>query len=235
MTTTSQPSTAAPAFAPARPSLLDRLGAAAGGLWVVLALTGNGLTESDVAAQDTATGDLAQLRQLDEGAAAAGIALEVLGFAVLAFFIARLHGVLRDAEGPRAWLPTVAALAGVTMLAVKLGSGAALYAGVTLADELAPDAARLLLALNEAAFMLTFLPFGLLLVAAGLSALRSGALPRWLAWAALPPGLVAVAGSTLIGADGGPGVLGFLLGLLWVAATSVALTVRPPAPLPVAA
>lgn len=233
MMTTSLPATAAaPSSAPPPPTPLDRFGAGAGLLWVVLALTGNGLTGSDAAAQDTAAGDLAHLRQLDEGAAAAGIGLEVLGFAMLALFVARLHGVLRDAEGRRAWLPTVVALAGATVVAVKLGSGAALYAGAALADELTPDAARLLIGLNDAAFMLTFLPFGLLLVTAGLSALRSRALPRWLAWAALPPGLVAIAGSALVGADGGPGVLGFLLGLLWIAATSVVLATRGPAALP---
>ena len=52
----------------------------------------------------------------------------------------------------------------------------------------------------------------------------SGVLPRWLAVLGLPIGALAVFGSLAPSSlDGGPGVPGFLLGLLWLGVVSVML------------
>jgi hypothetical protein len=79
-------------------------------------------------------------------------------------------------------------------------------------------------ALNVDLFFPVAVGTAALLIASGVSALRSGALPRWLAWAAIVVGLVAVTPL---------GFFAFLAGLLWIAVTSIVLLrAAPPAGTP---
>jgi hypothetical protein len=196
--------------------------------FVALILVGNSLTEAGAPTARTPEAALAYLRAQDDTGSRLGIGLELLGFALLAFFIARLYAALREAEGPGGWLARVALVGGVVTLAVKLGSAAPYLVGHATVETLSGEQARVLLDLGDAAFLVSAMTSGILVLGAALSALQSGLLPRWLAWVGVAAGALAVLGSLQpFSLDGGPGVLGWLLGLLWLAAVSVTLTARP--------
>ena len=102
-------------------------------------------------------------------------------------FIAYLCSVLRAAEGPDGWLAGTALAAGITGIALKLGSGA---------PELAMQRAHLAAgtplravvdALSDGATVLSLYPLAVFCAAVAIVAFRTRALPRWLgAGAAVP-------------------------------------------------
>jgi hypothetical protein len=209
-----------------RAGALGRLGALAGLVWVVCILIGNGITESGAPTEETPAAAQAYFALQHTGAHRFAIGLELLGFCLMVVFLARLHAVLRDAEGPGGWLATLALSGGLVTVAVKLGSAAFYVVGLSV-DDLAGEQARLMIQLGDAAFLVSAMTSGLLVLGAAGSSLRSGVLPRWLAWLGVPIGALAVLGSlSPTSLDGGPGVPGFLLGLLWLAAVSVVIAVR---------
>lgn len=205
---------------------LGRLGFASGAAWVVLILVGNGITESGAPLDDTPAAALAYLQLQQTGSHRFGIGLELLGFCFMVVFLARFHAALRRAEGPDGWLSGLALAGGLTTVAVKLSSAAGIVVGLSV-DGLSGEQAQLLLRLGNGAFLVAAMTSGLLVLGAAGSALESGLLPRWLGLLGLPIGSLAVLGSLAPSSlDGGPGVAGFLLGLLWLAAVSVVLTAR---------
>lgn len=193
---------------------------------MVLVLVGNGLTEAGAPLEDTPAAATQYFALLRTGSHRVGLGLELLGFCLLVVFLAKLFAELREAEGSRGWLAGLALTGGLTTVAIKLASAAPVLVGLAIED-LSGEQALLLTRLNNAAFMVTAMTSGLLVLGAAGSALTSGLLPRGLAWAGLPIGALAVLGSLAPSSlDGGPGILGFLLGLLWLAAASVMLAVR---------
>lgn len=209
-----------------RPGLVDRLGLASGAAWVVLILVGNGMTESGVPTEDSPVAAQQYFELLRNGSHRLGIALEMLGMCLMLVFLARAYAVLRDAEGRGGWLAGLALTGGLTTMAVKIGSIAPYLVGLAVRD-LSGEQALLMQRLGDGAFLVTCMTSGLLVLGIAGSALRSGILPRWLAWLGFPIGALAVFGSLAVDdLDGSPGVPGFLLGLLWIAAISVLLAVR---------
>lgn len=209
-----------------RAPALGRLGALTGAAWVVCILTGNSLVESGMPTEDTPQAASTYMDLLSTGQHRAGLALELFGFCLLLAFVARLHAALRDAEGPGAWLPGVALTAGISLASVKVASGAGLVIGLSV-DDLTGEQAQLLLRLGDATFLITAMLAGVLVLGTAGSALASGLLPRGLAWVGVPLGALAVFGSLFPSSlDGGPGIPGFLLGLLWLAAVSILLATR---------
>jgi hypothetical protein len=207
-----------------------RLGFAAGAAWVAAILVGNSLTEAGAPTGDGGDAAVQYFARFDGGAPLAGIGLELLGFALLVVFLGRLHAALRDAEGPGGWWSGVALVGGVTTLSVKLATVAPVVAGIAAVETLEGPQALLLRQVGDAGFLVSAMTSGLLVLGAAASALSSGLLPRPLAWAGVPIGLLAVLGSLRpTSLEGGPGVLGFLLGLLWLAVVSVLLAWRSPA------
>lgn len=205
-----------------------RLGAASGAVFVALILTGNSLTQSGAPTERTPEAALEYLRLQAQTGARIGLALELLGFVLLAFFIARLYSALRAAEGTQGWLARVALIGGVVTLSVKLGSAAPYVVGGATVETLSGEQARVLLDLGDAAFLISAMTMGVLVLGAALSALQTRLLPAWLTWPGVIAGALAVLGSlSPTSLDGGPGVLGFLLSLLWLAAVSIRLVVRP--------
>lgn len=206
--------------------LLGRVGFAAGAAWVVAILVGNGITESGAPLEQTPEAALAYFDLQQSGAHRFAIGLELLGFCLMVVFVARLYAALREAERPGGWLAGLALAGGLTTVAIKLGSVAPYLVGLSV-DDLAGEQARLLIQLGDGAFLVSAMTSGLLVLGVAGSALSSGLLPRRFALLGLPIGLLAVFGSLAPASlDGGPGVPGFLLGLLWLAATSVLLAVR---------
>ena len=73
--------------------------------------------------------------------------------------------------------------------------------------------------------MLGMLPFGLALVASAAVGLAGRVLPRWLAWAGLAVGVIALVNGTMVGSES---AWGFLFGVVWMLTGGVVLAVRGP-------
>ena len=174
--------------------ILPRVGAISGALFVVLLLV---------------SGD---------GDGTALIVLHLTAFLLFLPFIACLCGVLREAEGGTGWVSGLAFAAAVLGIGVKYGSVAVVIAARDLQEGTAVE--RAFADVGAAAYMISLLPLALCLGAVAVVALRSHALPRWLA---IGSALVAVAlavNSTFIDAEYGPA---FLLFLAWTLAASLVL------------
>lgn len=176
----------------------------AGTAYVVASLVGNSLTESVPNLADKA----------GSPAFAAGVALEVTGFAAILVFAAwastRLDGI---------W-GTLALASGITMLAVKLSSGAPFLA--TVHDGLDPELAESLQAMNDWSFILHWLPFGLMVIAVARGAKQAGLLRTPGSIIGTVLGTITAVQTLIVVAN--PAALipiPFLLCLIWLAVTGV--------------
>jgi hypothetical protein len=200
-----------------------RAGALTGVLAIVLAFVGDavatGGSSTDVHSSDAAI--LAALAKPHGAAWHLGIGLALLGFAGLMVFAAYLASELRE-EG---WLANATLGSGVLFVAIKLTSVVPVWEATWRAPHIDAAAARTLMDLGDFAFAVGLLPFALLVGFAGLGSLRTRLLPRGMAIAGV---VIAVLGIVTVpaGVDG-PGGLAWLLGLLWLAVTSVLLARRP--------
>jgi hypothetical protein len=209
----------------------DRVWAATGALFVILILLGNAMNTAGMSTDAHPTGDvvLADLaHQAASSSARAGLIIEVLGFTVLMGFLGYLAMVLRrPAQGPGGFAGT-ALVAGITMLAVKLGSGAFILVAYVNRDDLEPGLARVLNDIGGALFVISWLPTAVFVGAAALALHEAGLVGRP---TAAVGALLGVAGVVLTlvalpdATSGNP--LAFLLGLVWILVVSVRLAVRP--------
>ena len=208
---------------------INRLGASAGLLYAVLVLVGvNAFPKGNA-------GILAPRQEIARDVAAhpadagfwTGIFLEGLGLLVLIFFLARLWGVLRSAEGSSGWLSMTALGAGLVSVAVKLASfplGTVAFYEVR-GGGLDPQLAATLIHANDISFVATWAVDAVFLAATAATALRTGALPRWAGWSAAaiaPLMLAAVAMATSDSAQ-----LPTALFLIWIVGVSIHLMRRP--------
>ncbi len=197
-----------------------RLADAGGLVFVATTLLGNSLTGSVVEADADLDGPqaLADLAALSgSGTAQLGLAFELVGLVALMVFVGSLADRLRSRGATAACL----AVAGGVMLAVKLASGSALLAGLAHHEDLSPDVALALVSMNDAAFVLCWLPFSILVlaVASGLGRERTVGRPTALAGGVLGAlCLVAAVMGVLDSATAVP--VPFLLCVLWVAVVS---------------
>ena len=195
-----------------------RLAAASGAFYIVVIIVGGEIMNGQ--------GLLAEV----------GYALVVLSFVAFVVFLAFLHRILRDAEGPGGWVATLALGAGLLHSAVRFDAQAPRMVEA-YRDDLTPELARTLVDLNSMAFVTTGLLLGVYAAAAGWVCLAHQVLPRWLGFVS---GVLAV-GTAVVGmADPDSYVpLPFLAGLIWTLVVSVVLTVRPrpavPGPAPIEA
>jgi len=119
-----------------------------------------------------------------------GAILIVYAAASLIFFGGWLRRLLRDAEGPGGILSAVAFGGAVAFAAGGAVAGSIHLALPDLADDINPVALQ---AINGIDYdMFEFFPVGLgtLILATGISAVRHGALPRWLAWVSVVFGVL---------------------------------------------
>lgn len=191
------------------------LGGAAGLLYVVLLMTGDGLG-----------GPASQL----------AFSLEVLAFTSFLFFLGSLWGAMRRAEGGGGFLSATAFGAGVMSITIKLASAAPVLAARASTGELDPNLTGVLQDINNASFALTFFPLAAMLAAFALVAIRSKALPGWLGWAAAPLSVAFAVGGIAGSADLASEWAGLpmLIFTPWVIATSVVLIRRARTAIPVA-
>ncbi len=143
----------------------------------------------------------------------------------LMFFLGVLRSTLLAAEGSIARLSAVAFGGGIVLIVGILSfAGFTFTLGDVADDGLSPQAAQALNALNSDFFFPVAVGTATLLLATGIASLGTGALPRWLAWAALVIGIVALTPL---------GFFAFLAFMLWTVATSIVLwrarSAEPPA------
>jgi hypothetical protein len=213
-------------------SVLDRVGALCGVAWFVLGFVGNTLATSGASGAAHPTGAQV-LADLEDGAGSAsarlGFSMELLSFALFAVFLAYLYGVLHRAEGGNGWLAGLVLTAGITQLAVKLASADVIGASVANRHELSPELARVLNDTNAAAFVFSWLPFGVFVAGAAAAMLHSRVVGRGFGWTGLLVGAATVAAVLAAGTDVlGANPIPFLLGGVWLLVISVRLLVRRP-------
>jgi hypothetical protein len=146
--------------------------------------------------------------------AIAGIAALTL---ILPFF-GYLCSLLRQAEGADGWLANTALAAGITFLALKLGSGAPELAKHTGHLASGTQLATFIDGIANGATLLSLYPLAVFCAATAIVAFRTRVLPRWLsAGAAITAAALAINGGFL-STDSVPAMLLFVL---WTLLTSV--------------
>jgi hypothetical protein len=121
-------------------------------------------------------------------------AVVIIGFAAvfMLYFGGWLRRVLRDAEGPEGMLSAVAFGGAVTFAAGAAIAGSVHFALVDLADDLNPLVIQTLNALDDELFLFFPVGIGTLVLTTGISSVRHGAFPTWIAWLSVVLGLVFV-------------------------------------------
>jgi hypothetical protein len=163
---------------------IARTGGAAGALYVVLVFVGQGIAGSgDSPALGSPPADYARWLAANGPSTVgyAGAFLELIGLLAFVVFVAVLYDLLRRSERERTWLPAAALGAGLVSAAIKIGSAPPLLAAFSLRHTIDPQLAKALIEMNDYAFLLTWAVDAVMLGAVAASALRTGALPRWLA------------------------------------------------------
>jgi hypothetical protein len=198
---------------------MSRLAPLSGVVAVVLIIVSVAVSGGETPGTDDSIREIVSFyRDNDQAGPAAILALGALFFLV---FVTTLWTALRAAEPVRRVSSTLA-LVGGTILVV----GMAIFAGIgfTLgsADDLGPAALQTLNALNSDMFFPLAVGNAAFLLGSGASAVQSGALPKWLGWAAV---VLGVFSATPLG------FFAFLLGGLWSLIVSVLLwRAQPTAP-----
>jgi hypothetical protein len=130
------------------------------------------------------------------------------------FFAGWLRRLLREAEGPGGWLSAVS-FAGGIVFAVAGAVASTLNIGLAESfDDVDPTAFEAMNAIAYNYFIPFAVGFSAFLLAAGISAVRHGALPGWLGWSAIVLGVLTYTPA---------GFFAFLLALVWVLAASLVL------------
>jgi hypothetical protein len=194
MTTLTAPSTTAPVRTPAHDG---RMLPAAGGAFAVLAVVGNGI-------------------YTEGGLPLVGYGLELLGYGALALFAAWVATSLR---ATREWAALLAGVGAMGMIAVKLGGWAAVWASHQAGT--GTETAAALVAIDESAWVVGWLPYGLFVIGLSLAALGDGRLPRPVAWVGLGTGIACLAAVPFSTSE--PFVLPWLISLVWLVTASTLL------------
>jgi len=215
----------------------ERLSALGGILFVVLMYTGVILADTTILKEMPEPSRHASGTQLASYAANSRFALLLggyvgsMGAVCLLFFIASLWRILRAAEGPPGVLSGVVLGAGLLTAGLLLAGGGPGTAALQAAESIDPVEALTLRHISFGLLQRSWFSGGALLGASALVALRTGALPGWLAWVGVIAASALFAAPVVLAAaptwDGW--VFVQALFLLWIAATSVVLIRRPSA------
>jgi hypothetical protein len=149
--------------------------------------------------------------------------MAVVGYALFVLFAAHVWSIVRR-EVARDWRETSALGSAFVYVALALMGTACLAAVLNRTGD-PVDAARFL-DVRTVLFTIAFLFFATWLIATGLAALRSRALPTWLAGAAVAVGALQFAGTPFATFDPAFTGLPTFAGFVWVAIVSVLLVRR---------
>jgi hypothetical protein len=200
------------------------LGALSGAVGGLLVIVGDDVLSQPPGPQSSHPSgqqDIADMQWVAHHASAqVGVSLDLLGFALGIVFVAYLVTRLSAAG----WLAVAALMGGVLEIALKLASAAPVLATYVLRDEISPQTARVLIDMNSAAFITTWIPLGIFVAFASAAGLVTGVLGRVLGWGGVVAGTVTV----LVTAATGVHVLSaifvpFVLCALWELLVSLRL------------
>jgi hypothetical protein len=207
--------------------MLDRLAPLVGVLAVILWVIGIGIAESASAPDDDApAGAIAEYFSEESGSILAGSFIFMLGVAAFVWFLGSVR-VRYIAEGTAGRFGAIVFGTGILTAALAMGmtapNAAAAFAADNLDRTLEPGAAEALWIVSDGFFIAAEASVVAFFLAAGMGALRFGALPRWLAWASIALGILAVFPWV--------GWAAYIWGLpLWVLVTSVLMFMSASAP-----
>lgn len=114
-----------------------------------------------------------------------GSFLLMLAAVFFLWFVGVLRAVLRRAEGDVGRLSAIAYGGGVAAAAFMLAVPASNVAGALFAEQLSPEGAQTFYLFGDAFLYPAAMAAAVLVAATALVAIRTGALPRWLAWLSL--------------------------------------------------
>jgi hypothetical protein len=187
-----------------------------GALFVLLVIVG-GIIGGEPPSADDPTAEIVEHYLDNKDAILIGSLVSAIGTFLFLIFASYLRNLLRAASGERGVLANTA-FAGAIILAVAGAiDSMILVALAESADDLEPSSVEALQGLWDNDWIPFVLGAGSFLLAAGLSTLSHGALPKWLGWIAVLLGVVTF---TPIG------FVGFLGGALWILVASIVLTLR---------
>jgi hypothetical protein len=194
----------------------NRLGALTGVGFVVL-LIASFIIGGEPPSQDASAEEVVDFWGDNDTQIWIAIAFQMVAAALLVFFGGYLRKVLRAAEGEGHMLSAVV-LAGAVIVATGAGFDMTIaVALVETAGDIDPLSAQTLNALWNNDFMPVAVGAMIFALAAGLSILRHGSLPKWLGWVAI---VAAVISPTPIGFGGA------ILTALWIIVVSILLARR---------
>jgi hypothetical protein len=152
---------------------------------LVFALIGEGQDATEKTAEEIV--DYYQDNETKEFIASIGMGLAAT---FILFFAGWLRRMLRDAEGPNGILSAVAFGGAIVFSAGAAVAGSVHLALPDLADDIDPVALQAINGIDYGLFMFFPVGLGTMAIAAGISAIRHGALPKWLAWVGIIGGLL---------------------------------------------
>jgi hypothetical protein len=202
--------------APMSGDATTRIGPLMGVAFFVLAIAGFLISGEPPDAKESVP-DVVDFYVSNAGGVMLGAAVSVLASTCLVFFSAHLRRVLGGDEADGGLLPR-AAFAGGLIVAIAIAvDRTMLFAVAATADDIDPLGVQALNALYGNDFLPFALGMQVLLLASGISVIRTRSLPRWLGWTAVALGAVAVSPAGVVSVVGGG---------LWILAVSVVLGLR---------
>jgi hypothetical protein len=144
----------------------------------------------------------------------------VAGLAFLLFYFPFFAGFcerLREAEGTPAMWSRVAWAAAIISPAAGTASGAFIMGAALLEDRAAPEVALFGTAANFYAYVVSGAFGGVVMLAAAVVILRTGAFPRWLGWAGTLIGVAAISSTATLVENDPRGLFATINGLAWLA------------------
>ncbi|MCU1424729.1 MAG: hypothetical protein JWM51_1020 [Microbacteriaceae bacterium] len=204
-------------------SAMDRIGALSGVAYVVFANLGGALV-----GEGSADAESPGQRILDEQQRLADSPLTNVAFAVillaqlaLIVFVGYVCSRVRDAG----WFANTALVGGAAALFANLLSLSTVSAIFILRDDMSPELARALTAVDGAGHLMQLLPLGVFVLFASAAALVTATLGRVLSWAGIVVGATCIVGlaATGIPRDENLFIWPFLLFLVWTLVISLRL------------
>lgn len=203
----------------------QRVVGASGLLFVVGVVVGFGVLVGSIPGPDAEADEIRDFLARSELRVWAGGYIGLLAELAFLVFAAGLWGILRAAEGAPGWVSATGLAAATALLAVIIAGDLLPGAVVFRAGEdVDPGTASLFLDAKKLTEMLTVPLTGLFLASAAAVSLRTAALPRWAGWGAA---VIAAVSVVVVPLGYETSQVPSFLTLLWIAALSVRLLVRP--------
>lgn len=169
----------------------ERFGPLTGVAFIVLTFIGMSLAGSDLPDVDDSAEAIHGYFDANHGRILLGLKLAWIGLVAALFFFSWLAARLRASE-PDGWLAGAAFAGGITFVGCMLAMTALPYAAASRfrwEETLDPVVAQTIHVLQWDAITLSWYPLATLVGATALCSLRTGWLPKWMAWVGLVLGI----------------------------------------------